>query len=288
VKIVKIFRKNNKIKTVNIPTNGLAKEKILAKTLKISELDSKLTVYINFSLDGPKKIHDYLRGVPGGFEKTISTLQSVYKISEERANLFVTIETVVSAYNCQHLEELMAYIGRLKVPKILHYFEILRGIPKETGLAKKISPEDYQSVYQKILNYQTKRLAGFYKGERGAFLKMKLNLAHLRLFYKIQADSYFNINNWPMNCVAGRNILVIDYNGDIRVCELREKVTNAREKNFDLSDWKNVFKGERRKIKEGRCFCTHACFLYQSIHYSPKTIFLFLLPSFIKDLIKIR
>ncbi len=108
--IVKIFRKQNHIKTINIPTNGLLKEKILRDVLKISEDNPRLDIYINFSLDGPVEIHDYIRQVPGNFEKTIDTLQCLYKIIEKKPNIFIAITTVVSPDNFGRLEELIDYI----------------------------------------------------------------------------------------------------------------------------------------------------------------------------------
>lgn len=282
--ITKVFFENNKIKTVNIPTNGLLKEKILKDIFKISQIDPRLSVYINFSLDGPAKIHNFIRGVPENFEKTIATLKSLYEKSRDRNNIFLGITTVVNFYNFKYLDNLMNYINYLKLPKVLHYFEIVRGETKESEFSKKISFEDYQDLYNKILDYQEKRFTDFYKGERWAFLKTKLALTHLKLFYKIQKESYFNIKKWPMQCVAGRNIFVIDYNGNLRVCELKNKVATAKELNYCLSGWKEIFKKERKNIEKERCSCTHSCFLYQSIHYSPKVIFLYFIPSFLKSL----
>jgi len=284
VEIIKIFRKNNKIKTVNIPTNSLRGEEIIRDIARISEIDPELRVYINISLDGPVKIHDYIRGVSGNFEKAIDLLKSVYKISEEKDNIFINLITVVNFYNYKYLENLMDYINKLKLPKVLHNFEILRGAPKESEFIKEIPLKDYDNIYKKILDYQTKRFKDFYGGGLKGWFQSKLNRAHLKCFYKIQKNRYFNIKKWPMDCVAGRNIFVIDYNGDVRACELRGKIINIREENYNLSSQNKIFKKERKNIKKQRCDCTHICFLYQSMHYSPRLMSLYILPDFIKSL----
>lgn len=287
--IVKCFFTNNKIKTINIPTNGLLKEKIINDTLKIADISPDLSVYINFSLDGLANIHNQIRGVPNGFEKTIDTLISLYRKTENKANVFLTINTVVNHYNFKNLSDLMDYANNLKIPKVLHYFEILRGSPKQTDFARKIPLEEYQNLYKKILNYQTKKISDFYKNKKWAFWKTKLAISHLKLFYKIQKDSYFNKRKWPMQCVSGKNIFVIDYNGDIKICELREKIINLKEIDYNLSNRDGIFKKSRQEIKKTNCYCTHSCFLYQGIHFSPKVIIFCFLPYlFLSLLIPIR
>lgn len=282
--IVKIFRKQNQIKTVNIPTNGLLKEKILKDVLKISEDNHGLDIYINFSLDGPERIHDYIRQVPGNFEKTIDSLKAFYKISENKPNIFAALTTVVGLDNFKHLEELMDYVEKLKLPEVLHYFEIVRGEPREENLKEKISLKDHQELYQKILDYQKRKFLDFYRGQAFSVFKAKSAMAHLRYFYQIQAKNYFENRAWPMNCVAGRNILVIDYNGDLRACELRKKIINFKENDYKIFDLRKIFQDERDKIKKEKCSCTHSCFLFQSLHYSPKTMLFGIIPILIKNL----
>ena len=286
--IISLFRKNNRIKTVSIPTNGLLEERTIKITKDILELNPEIEVSINVSIDWPEKIHDYIRGVEGGFQKTINTLKSLAELKRKKRKLSLGIVTVVNSYNLGHLQELMDFINSLEEESVLHNFEIIRGAPKETVFSEKIEAGRYKEAYSRILDYQTKRNISFYKNKPFSLIKTSLAKTHLELFYNIQKDYYLNNRKWPMRCVAGRNIFVMDYNGDIRACELREKIINAREKNYDISGWKGFLKKERGKIIEGKCSCTHACFLYQSIHYSPQVLLFSFLPLFLKNILKIK
>ena len=78
-----------------------------------------------------------------------------------------------------------------------------------------------------------------------------------------------------MSCTAGETSLVIDHNGDVRACELREPIGNLRNFGFDFARlWES---GARRleveRVKRDRCFCTHICGIQDSIRHSRKAIF---------------
>ena len=54
---------------------------------------------------------------------------------------------------------------------------------------------------------------------------MKVAYAGTLAFHnKIQYANYLQSTRWPMACTAGETFCVIDYNGDVRACELRGKL----------------------------------------------------------------
>ncbi|MCK5861655.1 MAG: 4Fe-4S cluster-binding domain-containing protein, partial [Candidatus Hydrogenedentes bacterium] len=62
VEIIALFHENNGVKTINLPSNGLAKENIVRMTGELVERCPKLTIHLNFSMDGLGKTHDNIRG----------------------------------------------------------------------------------------------------------------------------------------------------------------------------------------------------------------------------------
>jgi len=52
VEIVKLFYNNNRVRVINLPTNGLLGEKIVSQTERLLAECPELTVHLNFSLDG--------------------------------------------------------------------------------------------------------------------------------------------------------------------------------------------------------------------------------------------
>ena len=83
-----------------------------------------------------------------------------------------------------------------------------------------------------------------------------------------------------MPCTAGQTSVVIDYNGDVRVCELRKPIGNLRRYGMNFNEfWGSLErKIEVRQVELDQCFCTHICFMYDSMRHS-KRVMLWELPS---------
>jgi MoaA/NifB/PqqE/SkfB family radical SAM enzyme len=96
----------------------------------------------------------------------------------------------------------------------------------------------------------------------------------LGLYQEIQAANFERHHRWPMPCTAGRNIAVLDANGDIRACELRERLGSVRD--YDC-DWRRFWESRERAlelkaIERDGCWCTHVCFIHASLKASPKAM----------------
>src|SRR6516164_9343832 len=73
--IVGMFVRRNGVRNVNLPTNGLLPDKMFPIMDRMLELCPETSIDLNFSLDGFQETHDAIRGVPGGFERTIETMR---------------------------------------------------------------------------------------------------------------------------------------------------------------------------------------------------------------------
>ncbi|MDI6905797.1 MAG: radical SAM protein, partial [Candidatus Bathyarchaeia archaeon] len=82
-----------------IPTNCLLPSEIKYKTRKILEIYRNSAVIVNLSLDGIGKKHDVIRGVPGNFEKVISTYNELRELKKELPNLTLGVHSVASRFN---------------------------------------------------------------------------------------------------------------------------------------------------------------------------------------------
>ena len=77
-----------------------------------------------------------------------------------------------------------------------------------------------------------------------------------------------------MPCTAGDTSIVIDFNGDVRSCELRGKLANLRDYDCDFGKfWQaQERKEELGAIVQDQCWCTHICFIHDSLRHSPKVL----------------
>ncbi|MFA7088385.1 MAG: radical SAM protein, partial [Patescibacteria group bacterium] len=85
--LINIFVRNNKIKTVSIPTNGLLTASIIDILEKILLIPNINAVNINFSLDGLNDIHDNIRGIEGNFVITMESIKAVSALREKYPRL---------------------------------------------------------------------------------------------------------------------------------------------------------------------------------------------------------
>jgi len=76
-----------------ITSNGLAINNAVAKKLSEAGVD-----VVNISVEGPREIHDYLRG-EGSFDKVREALENL-----KRHDIEVTLATVISRYNYRYLD----------------------------------------------------------------------------------------------------------------------------------------------------------------------------------------
>lgn len=294
VEIISLFRRNNKISAVGIPTNGYFMEKIITETEKIITENKRIStegfsVYLYFSLDGLAPFHDSARGVVGTFEKCLESIKKANQLKKKYSNLEININTVISGENLDEIEKLINFVtsqGSNFVDG--HYFELVRGSPKDPAV-KNIDKEKLKKLYEKvILPYQEKIYQGRRRTRFLSRILAKFAVANLAYQYSCQYQNFVLGRAWDMPCMAGKSIVVIDSNGDLRLCELRLPISNLRKLNYDLQKFfvSKEAKEEIAKIKKEECSCTHCCFITESMYKSPKIVFWKLPIFFLRNLIK--
>jgi len=115
-------------------------------------------------------------------------------------------------------------------------------------------------------------------------LVVKLKIEHKnflkRLFYNLNDRNLIltqmevlNGKKWKFKCSAGINDIVLESDGNLRICELTPKLGSLLE-----SSPEDLLKSERSKkifemIKKHDCDCTHICNLSSSMTHSYRNLF---------------
>jgi Fe-coproporphyrin III synthase len=283
VEIIKLFYDNNGARVVNLPTNGLLGDRIESETARLLEACPELTVHLNFSLDGPGKLHDSNRGVPGNFKKTIAIMEKMKKKYNGHPRLLLNAVTVITPDAYGDLIELGAYIIK-KDLIATHFYEVPRGDTRDPSI-KTLTPEQVASIRKKILPLIEKQAENLFKDFSG--LKKKLArfffMGFIKFVNDIQDSNYGGPCHWGMDCTAGETTFVIDHNGDFRSCEMRPPIGNLRDYGCNLSAalYSEAMKREIDEIGGGgraNCWCTHGCWIMSSIKFSPRAL-LFRIPA---------
>lgn len=94
-----------------------------------------------FSLDGPTpEIHDHFRGTPGSFDLTIEKVKYLNEL-----NMPLQLNTVISKYNYEHLEQMAELMKELKV--VMWYIFLL--VPTGRGqLDACLTPAEHEKVFR--------------------------------------------------------------------------------------------------------------------------------------------
>ncbi len=271
--IVRLFYVNNRIRTLNFPTNGLKPDRTREFVSRFLQENAELTVYLNFSIDGRATTHDQLRAVPGNFHKAEEAIQQVQPLRRRFGHrLWVGVNSVICRQNYQELIPLAEYFLQ-KEWLDGHYFQIIRGDPLDPALLR-IPPAELRRLYNEITRIQqTYARRAFPNGSPSErWLKQMIYVGTFAFHHRVQLANYLHHRPWPMPCTAGETSLVIDYNGDVRACELRTRLGNLRDYNMNFAAfWESaVRQQELQAIAEEKCFCTHVCFLHDSLRFSLK------------------
>jgi len=272
--IVGLFYRANGVRWMNLPTNGLMPARTAECVTRILTENPELRLDLNVALDGLGAMQDSIRAVPGNFQKTLETLEAIQPSRRRFRNLRVNVNTVICAENFDHVVEIADFVkDHCQVDG--HYFNIIRGNAKDAGL-KQIPVDRLPALYKQLQMYYAhyaptieRRLSG-----AGRLLGKMVYQGTLALHNKIQLQNIEAPHPWPMPCTASETSVVIDYNGDVRACELRGKLGNLRD--FGC-DFEKFWQDQRRQdeagaIRRDQCWCTHVCFIHDSLRHSAKAM----------------
>jgi len=278
-KIIEVFYKNNKTCSFSIATNGTLIDEIMMVIKVILEKYQDIIITLNFSLDGFKKKHDDIKGVPGSYTRTVSCLNKLSSLRSKYPNLRITVNTVILKDNIDEILNFAQYIQR-EFDVDGHYFEIIRGEPKDT-LLKDVPYNKLLNLYWRLVKLQSYYIEKIIANDNmvSKFFNKLYYISNFLLLYRYQYRILSGKSRWPMQCLAGVVAGVLDYDGNFKLCELGKNIAKLQDYKYDFKKlWFSILRRkELKRIKVKRCDCTHVCFIDQSYKHSMK-VMLFIIP----------
>lgn len=273
--IIDTFVKTNGVKRIIIPTNALIKSRVYEIVDRALTRHSQLDLYLNVALDGYGETHDRIRGVPGNWDKALECIRSLYPLKEQYRDRFrLNVNTVICAENYTEIEQLAEYMwSNFRLDG--QYFNIIRGETLVGEEIKQVPPDALPAMYS-FVSKLTKRYGNRMFADDDTAKRFVKNIAYvgaITTHYRTQHANFITPTPWPFPCTAGETTAVIDYNGDVRACELREKFATLADYDYDFGALWEAQKrqSELRAIDGGKaCWCTHVCFIHDSLRHSRK------------------
>ena len=236
---------------ITIPTNGGYPELVAKKVKSILE-NTRTSLKISLSLDGPPKLHDEIRRVPGLFvnlQASYDKLDFLRRIFFPRLSL--QVNTTVFADNYHHFSETLS-LAKKHFPLAGFTFESIRGHYDES-LCQPVTDAMYEALVDSVRPVTEIRGSG------------QLELHELALETMRQRTQV-------VPCIGGANFIVLDFFGNLYPCEILPSVTNIRDIDYDF---RRVVDDPRwtkavQDIQKAKCHCTHMCFLSSSLEEAKK------------------
>ena len=273
--IIDLFVRNNGVRYVNLPTNGLKPYRIYEVAEHSLAANPGLELHVNISLDGLRESHDFMRGVPGNFERAIEAGHLLRQLKPRFGlRLIVNINTVITRDNLDEIIPLAEYIHSERIADG-HYFNLIRGEAKDPGL-KQVEREKLRRIYAKLPDIQFRYADGMFddKNRFIKWIKKAVYVGTLTFHHRTQFQNQEKPAAWAMPCTAGETSAVIDFDGRIRACEMRKPIGNLRDFDMNLKEfWETpARRNEPGQISCDQCWCSHVCFIHDSLRYSYKAM----------------
>ncbi|HEY5609974.1 MAG TPA: radical SAM protein [Thermoanaerobaculia bacterium] len=250
----------NHAKQITIPTGAIATDLIGRSVEATLERCPETQIVVNLSLDHIGEKHDWIRGVPGNYERLKATYARLIPMREKYDNLTVNIHTCLCNYNVDDLERMTSTVKETFPDISFHSFEMLRGDQPDKNI-QPISTDRYREVLPFLESYWNSyaQYDGFLK-----FVKIYSRRVELEVLEQ---------ETQARPCFAGMISGVVDARGEVRMCELREPVGNLRDVGYDFNKlwFSEAADQQRASIKAKECHCTHSCFMSSSLVFQPRT-----------------
>jgi MoaA/NifB/PqqE/SkfB family radical SAM enzyme len=225
---------------------------------KINEI--KDVDILGLSLDGPKEIHDFLRG-DGQYDDVMKALD----IAKKNGIKNIYLNTVLTKNLCKNLDSIDEIVAVAKRNNVDCNFVTMYGDVKD-GIIQKPSDEELKLALRRIIELK----------KMGApILYSLLNYEYCLKWPDFSKEKYFesekhNIKG-PIKCKAGELAIAVEANGDVYPCNM---VKNEVQPENIFSD-KSVSEIMKNVCNKNKCkYCYYGCYVEANALFSldPKII----------------
>jgi AdoMet-dependent heme synthase len=223
-----------------------------------------------FSLDGPTpEIHDHFRGTPGSFDLTIEKVKYLNEL-----NMPLQLNTVISKYNYEYLEQMAELMKELKV--VMWYIFLL--VPTGRGqLDACLTPAEHEKVFRwlyelsKTAPYDIKTTAAqhyrrvVFQQKAREHMVDKAEIRYEDTLTKDMASVIDGLKRAPKGVNDGNGFVFVSHTGDVMPSGLLPLVGgNVRDKSLaEIYRESPIFKDLRTpdnyKGKCGVCEFRYVC-----------------------------
>lgn len=232
-KILDLIKKDHDLISFSILTNGTLITEEIAERIKEYN-----PYYVQVSLEGGKKINDYIRG-EGTYKKIAQGIQNLRK-----QDIFTSISFTANKLNYKDFPKVVKYARKYNVNNVWSDRYIPLGNSEDKDLAMTLQQtRDYLEIMDR---------------ERNKLMKLKNNITTISMNRALQFQM---TNDFAYGCTAGNTLLTIMENGDLVPCRRMPIIVGNLLKStmYDLYENNEILKELRKnKIPDECRNCEHS------------------------------
>ncbi len=252
---------------ITIPTNGILTQRVADGIARICAGAPTSRIGLNLSLDGIGAEHDDIRGIPGNWDKAMTTWAVLKGLQKKYPNLVLSVHTVISKFNIQHFREI--YAGLQSLAPDAYITEVAEERVELDTIGLDITPTAHE--YAPIADFLSERAHA--TPARGfARITQSFRAAYYQIAKRMLIEQ-----RQIVPCFAGWASGHLAPNGDVWSCCIRaEPIGNLRETQYDLRpiwfEQVGALRALRRSIAAGECACPMANASYANMLLHPPTL----------------
>ncbi len=254
-KVVEIVCRNSRPKVLSMPTNGWYAEKTFQLTLRVLQrLDRNTSLLLFFSVDGPREIHDQIRG-PKSYDKVKETMELLRPLTRLYPQLHLNVTFTVTPQSAPAAPVFIEQIAREFQPHAISV-SLFRYHSLEHPALPDYLLDAYRGAcasYERLLRAGALKHYGFIGGR----VLLWKEILQKDLIYRVAKNDEF-----VTPCTAGTLSYVIMEDGRLLPCEiLSDSLGNVLEEGADFGTMRKstAAKELRAKIRDEKCRCTYEC-----------------------------
>lgn len=239
--------RRNRPGIINIPTNGLLTDRVVEMVGEIARRCEGAQIIINLSIDGVGDQHDAIRGVPGGFEKSMATYEGLRGLGAP--NLTLGVHTVISVHNVERIPEVYAFVHEKLAPDSF-ITEIAEERVELGTVGAGITPD--RRAYGRAIDFLIERI------REEEFKGISRVTQSFRVRYYELVKRFLETGRQEIPCYAGVASAQIAPDGDVWFCCVKaDSMGNLRDVDYDFGRIWFAEKAARarRDVARGACAC---------------------------------
>lgn len=218
---------------------------------------------ISVSLDGPKNIHDNIRGIHGNWDRVIETFRKLKKLEKTHKNFEVFFGYTISPFNIGKFKETVEEVK--KVFPSVSYDDFHVNIFQLSEIYYHTTQKNVKNInFKEFARMATEEIKDILSNKRFPGIIGLIEKKYLKLGMKY-------LENWkmPIDCNIYNLSAFIDPYGNVYPCSIfNVNLGNLRKENYNLLKILNSSKAlkVRNIIKKKKCpHCWTPCEAHQTI-----------------------